>query len=194
MGVILGQRHFLDRGAEPGGGAPDGFIGRVGGDDAARGRGIGDRDAAQRIGRSGPGDDAVGRNTFDRGDGVEQLLMFIVRFVAIAFLHQLEGGFGRDGEGTGPAFVGADAHGASDRLGRLLRARARDADGGRAGAQQRRDLCHLTARIAASDQFLFHCRFELRRHDPSSPSMPARGLSACWTNVQIVPAMQISSA
>ena len=111
----------------------------------------------------------VGGNALHGGHGGEQFLMLIVRLVAIAFVDQLVGGLRRHREGAGPAFVGADAHGAFDRLCRLLRRSPRHAQRRRRRAQQRRRLRQLAARIAAVGEILFEMRHVgLRRHGPVS--------------------------
>ena len=92
--------------------------------------------------------------------------MLIVGFVAIAFGHQLEGGFGGDREGAGPAFVGADADRAFDRLGGLLGGGTDGAHRDGTGAEQRGHLGQLAARIAAVQKLLFKLRWRGRFHDP----------------------------
>ena len=169
MGIILGQRHLGHFRAQPVAGPPDRFIGGVCRHDAPRRRGKGDSDAAERIGRSGPGDDAIHRDALYRGYGVEQFLMLIVRFVAIAFGHQLETGFGCNRERAGPAFVRADSDSACDRLGRLLRQGARRAERRCASTQQGCYLGQLPPRIAAVQKVAFKRRFIPCRHGPILP-------------------------
>ena len=155
--IIGGQRHGLDRRAEPGGGAPGEFEGGVGGHQSLGRRTESDDAAAQGVARSRPRGDVIVRHLLDRHNGLDEIAALILRRIAIALRDHLRRRQRAGSEWAGPAFVRADAHlGVGRGIGHATRCPGRppNAGGNCARAEHGGNPREIAARETASQQIV----------------------------------------